>query len=417
MDLQNERYAVTIVSIVRVSIRHDSHHRLAVRVPYLPVVVEALRSVPDRTWNPADRTWYLPDTQEHGDKLLAALWRTGLFNYPAPDEEPIVSQDRKDSSARLDERIHELVTAMHYSPRTEQAYRNWIKQFLDFHNGRDPAAMAEVEINQFLTYLAVERKVAASTQNQALAALLFLYRYAVGKEIGELGTVVRANRPVRLPVVLTRDEVRSILSELPQPYRLIASLLYGSGLRLMECLQLRVQDIDTDRHEILVRNGKGAKDRITMLPDQLLTDLATHLRHVQALHRSDIDDGWGRVVLPTALDRKYPGAPREWRWQWVFPQKNRWKNTESQEEGRHHIDSSLVQRAVRDAVGRAGIIKRAGCHTFRHSFATHLIESGYDIRTVQELLGHKDVKTTMIYTHVLNRGPSGVRSPIDGMTF
>ena len=198
--------------------------------------------------------------------------------------------------------------------------------------------------------------------------------------------------------------------------RLIASLLYASGLRLMECLQLRVQDIDASRHEILVRNGKGAKDRITMLPQQLLTDLEQHLLHVQELHRSDIDDGWGRVVLPTALERKYPAAPRDWRWQWVFPQKNRWKNSQSGEEGRHHIDSSLVQRAVKTAAGRAGITKRAGCHTFRHSFATHLIEAGYDIRTVQELLGHKDVKTTMIYTHVVNRGPSGVRSPIDEMT-
>ena len=198
--------------------------------------------------------------------------------------------------------------------------------------------------------------------------------------------------------------------------RLIASLLYGSGLRLMECLQLRVQEIDASRHEILVRNGKGAKDRITMLPQQLLTDLENHLLHVQELHRSDIDDGWGRVVLPTALERKYPVAPRDWRWQWVFPQKNRWKNSQSGEEGRHHIDSSLVQRAVKTAARRAGITKRAGCHTFRHSFATHLIDAGYDIRTVQELLGHKDVKTTMIYTHVVNRGPSGVRSPIDEMT-
>jgi site-specific recombinase XerD len=242
--------------------------------------------------------------------------------------------------------------------------------------------MAEAEVNAFLTSLAVKAKVSASTQNQALSAILFLYRHVLGREVGDLSEVIRARKPTRLPVVLTRDEVKAVLANLSGNKWLMASLMYGAGLRLMECLRLRVQDIDFSSNEILVRDG---------------------------------NDGWGRVPMPDALDRKYPNAPKEWRWQWVFPQENRWRNAKTGEEGRHHVDESLVQKAVRTAVARAGPMKRASCHTFRHSFATHLLEGGYDIRTVQELLGHKDVKTTMIYTHVLNRGPSGVRSPVDGL--
>lgn len=275
--------------------------------------------------------------------------------------------------------------------------------------------MAEPEINAFLTHLAMKEKVSASTQNQALCALLFLYRHVLGCEIGDLGKVIRARKPKRLPVVMTREEVKIVLTNLSGDKRFMASLMYGAGLRLMECLRLRVQDIDFSRNEILVRDGKGAKDRITMLPESLKAPLQEHLNKVRAIHESDLADGWGRVLLPDALDRKYPNAPKEWRWQWVFPQENRWKSTQTREEGRHHVDESLVQKAVREAVSRAGLTKHATCHTFRHSFATHLLEGGYDIRTVQELLGHKDVKTTMIYTHVLNRGPSGVRSPVDGL--
>jgi integron integrase len=215
--------------------------------------------------------------------------------------------------------------------------------------------------------------------------------------------------------VLTRDEVKAVLENLSGNKSLMASLMYGAGLHLMECLRLRVQDIDFFRNEILVRDGKGAKDRITMLPESLKAPLQEHLRVVKEVHEKDLADGWGGVPIPKALDRKYPNAPKEWRWQWVFPQENRWRNAKTGEEGRHHVDESLVQKAVRMAVTRAGLIKRATCHTFRHSFATHLLEGGYDIRTVQELMGHKDVKTTMIYTHVLNRGPSGVRSPMDGL--
>jgi integron integrase len=243
--------------------------------------------------------------------------------------------------------------------------------------------------------------------------LLFLYRFVLDREVGDLGEVIRARRPKRLPVVLTREEVKAVLAQLHGDKGLMAALMYGAGLRLMECLRLRVQDIDFSRNEILVRDGKGAKDRVTMLPESLKKTLEEHLRKVKAIHEKDLADGWGRVPLPDALDRKYPNASREWRWQWVFPQENRWKNERTGEQGRHHVDESILQRAFRQAVERAGLTKRATCHTLRHSFATHLIEAGYDIRTVQELLGHKDVRTTMIYTHVLNRGGKGVRSPVD----
>jgi integron integrase len=316
---------------------------------------------------------------------------------------------------KLLDQLREAMRSRHYSRRTEQTYSLWVKRFIYFHNVRHPAEMAEPEINSFLTHLAVKEKVSSSTQNQALAALLFLYRHVLDRQIGDLGKIIRARKPKRLPVVMTRDEVKAVLKYLTGDKWLVASLMYGAGLRLMECLRLRVQDIDFGRNEITVRDGKGAKDRITMLPESLKNFLQDHLRRVKAIHGKDISDGWGRVQMPDALDRKYPNAPREWRWQWVFPQENRWKNAKTGKEGRHHMDESLVQKAVKDAVARAGLTKRATCHTFRHSFATHLLEGGYDIRTIQELLGHNDVKTTMIYTHVLNRGPTGVRSPIDAL--
>lgn len=314
---------------------------------------------------------------------------------------------------KLLDRMREALRARHYSRRTEETYCQWVKRFIFFHNVRHPADMAEAEINAFLTHLAVKEKVSASTQNQALSALLFLYRYIVGREIGDLGEVIRARKPKHVPVVMTREEVRAVLNHMSGDKWLMALLMYGAGLRLMECLRLRVQDVDFSRNEIAVRDGKGAKDRITMLPKALKKPLQGHLREVRQIHEKDLAAGWGRVRMPNALDRKYPNAPADWRWQWVFPQENRWKNPQTGEQGRHHIDESLVQKAVSYAVVQAGLTKRASSHTFRHSFATHLLEAGYDIRTVQELLGHNDVKTTMIYTHVLNRGPSGVRSPMD----
>jgi integron integrase len=305
--------------------------------------------------------------------------------------------------------------ARHYSRRTEQAYCLWVRRFVRFHGIRHPAHMAEPEVNAFLTHLAVDERVSASTQTQALSALLFLYRHVIGREVGELTDLVRARKSRRLPVVLTRDEVKAVLGKLDGDKRLMASLMYGAGLRLMECLRLRVLDIELTRGEIVVRDGKGGKDRVTMLPLSVKPSLDSQLAAARSVHQRDLADGWGLVALPDALARKYPNAPADWRWQWVFPQQRRWKNLQTGEQGRHHVHESIIQRAMKDAVGSAGIVKHASCHTLRHSFATHLLEAGYDIRTIQELLGHKDVRTTMIYTHVLNRGGQGVRSPIDGL--
>ncbi len=316
---------------------------------------------------------------------------------------------------KLLDQLRDALKSRHYSARTEQAYTLWVERYIRFHRLRHPTEMTEPEVNAFLTHLAVDQKVSASTQTQALSAILFFYRFVIGYELGDLGTVIRARQPKRLPVVMTKDEVRGVLAEMNGQTWLMASLLYGSGLRLNECLSLRVQDVDFGQREILVRDGKGGKDRHTMLPESLVQPLRQHLLKVRATHERDLAEGWGRVVMPTALDRKYPNAPSSWEWQWVFPQERRWKNAANGEQGRHHIDETILQRAVKTAARRAGIPKRVGCHTFRHSFATHLLEAGYDIRTIQELLGHKSVTTTMIYTHVLNRGGHGVRSPIDGL--
>ena len=315
---------------------------------------------------------------------------------------------------KLLDQLREALWTRHYSPRTVQAYCGWVRRFIYFHDVRHPAEMGEAEINAFLTHLAVRENVAASTQNQALSALLFLYRHVLDREAGKLDGVLRARQNTHLPVVMTREEVKAVLVHLAGDRWLIASLLYGAGLRLMECLRLRVKDVDFSRDEITVRQGKGGKDRVTMLPESVKKPLKEHLRAVSDIHAGDLADGWGRAPLPHSLDRKYPNAPADWAWQWVFPQFGRWKNLKTGEEGRHHIHETLVQRAVKQAVSEASIVKHVGCHTFRHSFATHLLEAGYDIRTIQELLGHKDVRTTMIYTHVLNKGGRGVRSPLDG---
>ncbi len=317
--------------------------------------------------------------------------------------------------SRLMEEMRGALRARHYSVRTEKAYCGWVVRYIRFHKLRHPAEMVEPEINEFLTHLAVNEKVSASTQNQALAGILFLYRYVIGYEIGDIGKVVRARETDRLPVVLTREEVRAVLGRMEGQEWLMASLLYGSGLRLSECLRLRVGDVDVGKGEVTVRNGKGAKDRITMLPESLKPPLREQLAAAHRTHALDLADGWGRVQLPNALDRKYPNAPTEWAWQWIFPQQTRWVDSKTREQGRHHLHETILQRAVKRAVRESGIPKRAGCHTLRHSFATHLLESGYDIRTIQELLGHKDVRTTMIYTHVLNKGGFGVRSPMDSL--
>jgi integron integrase len=313
----------------------------------------------------------------------------------------------------LIQRYREELQVRHYARRTVSSYEQWLRRFLRFHQMRHPRQMGEAEINAFLSHLATEQRVSASTQNQALAALLFLYRTVLGGDVGNLEGVIRARKRQRLPVVLTVGEVRGVLHHLDGAEALVAKLLYGSGLRLMEALRLRIKDVDLDQRCITVRCGKGDKDRRTVLPSSLVDPLKQHVNEVQHQHQNDLSAGWGAVELPHALERKYRNAAKEWGWQWLFPQGRRWRDPRQNIEGRHHLDPSLVQRAVRAAVQSAGISKPATCHTFRHSFATHLLEQGADIRTIQELLGHSDVKTTMIYTHVLNRGPSGVRSPAD----
>ena len=305
--------------------------------------------------------------------------------------------------------------ARHLSPRTEQAYLGWIVRYIRYHGTRHPAALGEAEIVAYLTHLAAERLVSRSTQMQALSALLLLYREILGVQVGDLRRVLRSSSPTRLPTVLSRGDVRALLAQLHGTYRLIALLLYGSGLRLMECLTLRVKDVDVARGEIRVRRGKGGKDRVTMLPGVARDALVQHVERVRVVHAEDLREGAGRVELPTALDRKAPSWAADFGWQWVFPASRRYRDRVSGEERRHHLHETAVQRAVQGAVRGAGLSARATCHTLRHSFATHLLEDGYDIRTLQDLLGHTDVSTTMIYTHVLNRGRLGVRSPTDGL--
>jgi integron integrase len=301
----------------------------------------------------------------------------------------------------------------HYSRRTEKAYLGWMRRYLSYHRGRDPAAMGAREIQTFLSRLAVDGKVSASTQNQAFSALLFLYRDVLGMAVDGLENTQRAKRPERLPLVLSENEVRAILRHLKGRMLMMAILMYGSGLRLLECARLRVKDIDFDRSEITVRSGKGNKDRVTMLPARVADRLRSHLAKVRRVHDADLADGAGSVLMPEALARKFPNASREWAWQWVFPAARLYTDLDTGERRRHHVHETVLQRAFKEAVRASGITKPASCHTLRHSFATHLLERGYDIRTIQELLGHTDVSTTMVYTHVLNRGGRGVRSPID----
>lgn len=316
-------------------------------------------------------------------------------------------------SPRLLDQVRGKIRLKHYSIRTEEAYVDWIKRFVLHFDKRHPSEMGAREVEAFLTHLAVQGRVAASTQNQAKSALLFLYREVLERDLPWLEDVERAKAPKRLPVVLTQEEAQTVLSRLKGSHWLVAGLLYGSGLRIMEALRLRVKDLEFTRGEILVREGKGFKDRVTMLPTMLVEPLKAHLKQVKLLHDQDVAEGFGEVYLPYALDRKYPNAATEWGWQYVFPSKNRSVDPRSGVVRRHHVQDQTIQRAIRQAVRDAGIVKPATPHTLRHSFATHLLTSGYDIRTVQELLGHKDVATTMIYTHVLNKGGRGVTSPLD----
>jgi integron integrase len=333
---------------------------------------------------------------------------------------------------RLFDRVREAIRARHYSLRTEEAYVGWIRRFIFFHGKRHPLEMAEPEINAFVTHLALEGPVSASTQTQALSALMFLYRHVLRKPLPDLDTVIRAKRPGRLPSVLTRSEVRRLLARMNGTPRLVATLLYGTGMRLLECLRLRVKDLEFGNNRIVVRDTKGGEDRVVPFPVVARAEMPSWLARVKRIHARDLADGFGSVYLPDAIAKKFPGADREWGWQYVFPGEHRSHDPRGgeakratrpgpppvvtpagQPERRHHLHETVIQRALRRAVLDLGISRRISCHTFRHSFATHLLEEGYDIRTIQELLGHRDVKTTMIYTHVLNRGGRGVRSPVD----
>ncbi len=351
---------------------------------------------------------------------MVALRSSHRFSYPAFSKgapaATLCVREAGPSAApklRLLDRVRQAIRTRHYSRRTEKTYVAWIRRYIFFHGKRHPAEMGATEVTRFLTSLAVDGNVAASTQNQALSALLFLYREVLAQDLPWLDSVVRAKGAQRLPVVLTRAEVRAVIGELPGTPRLMALLMYGAGLRLLECARLRVQDVDFASNQIVVRGGKGDKDRVTMLPGAVKEDLARHLERAKQQHERDLQCGAGWVELPWALARKYPNAGREWTWQWMFPATRIYVDRLTGQRRRHHLHESVLQRAVREAARRARIAKRATCHTFRHSFATHLLEDNHDIRTVQELLGHRDVSTTQIYTHVLNRGPGGVRSPAD----
>ncbi|HKB70996.1 MAG TPA: integron integrase [Thermoanaerobaculia bacterium] len=327
---------------------------------------------------------------------------------------PVAATSPTQPVVLLSDRVRTELRARHYSIRTEEAYVGWIRRYVRFCGRRHPRETGAAEINAFLSRLATHEKVSSSTQNQALSALLFLYRTVLGGTFPDLDHLVRAKRPSRLPTVMTRGEVLDLLSRLEGSVRLIATLLYGSGLRLLEGLRLRVKDVDFGLNQLLIRDGKGAKDRRTMLPVSLREPLRIHLEAVRDLHARDLRAGLGAVFLPDALARKYPGAERQWGWQYVFPAPGPSRDPRDGARRRHHVHESTIQKSVRHAARLAGIVKPVSCHTLRHSFATHLLEDGYDIRTIQELLGHKDVSTTMIYTHVLNQsGGRGVKSPLD----
>jgi len=314
---------------------------------------------------------------------------------------------------KLLDQVRSAIRLKHYSYRTEQAYVLWITQYILFHNKRHPKDMNETEIKQFLNHLAVNRNVAASTQNQALCAIVFLYKHVLNINLGEFGQITWAKRSKRLPVVFTRSEVKRILDELTGIYKLMVMLLYGAGLRLNECLDLRIKDVDFEYRQVIVRDGKGGKDRVTLLPESVIELLQKQVDRVIKIHEKDILDGYNSVYLPYALERKYPSAGKQPGWHFLFPAKDVSTDPRTGIVRRHHLHESVLQRAVKEAIRKAGIYKHGGCHTFRHSFATHLLENGYDIRTIQELMGHSNVQTTMIYTHVMNKGGLGVQSPAD----
>ena len=394
-------------------------------------MLNAVRSVPDRVYNPLCKIWLIPNNQKSLDTFLENIYRTGDFNiegtrakeqiFPqknllekkVPERKNELRLSNRESDSQELQKLKEILVTKHYSQRTIENYLYWAKTFLRVQ--KNTASSTQEQINAFLTNLAVKQNLSAPTQNQALAALLFFFKFVRHEDPENFKNIIHAKNKRRVPCVLSREEVRSVFSRLEGSRRLAVELLYGTGMRLNELLTLRILDMDFDRKEITIRCGKGGKDRRVMLPESLVSKLKEHIADVKLLHEKDLAEGWGKVLLPPSISKRSPESAKEFRWQWLFPQKNRWKNEKTGEEGRHHIDESILQKAVKKAVQDAGITKNASCHTFRHSFATHLLENGYDIRTVQELLGHSDVRTTMIYTHVLNKGAKEVVSPLDGI--
>lgn len=391
----------------RVTVSPGSPGRLIVRFPYSPEAVAKIRGVPGRWWHADEKVWTVPDKPGMLDRLKEAF-------APETLEEVSGAQVPPSAAPQLS-KLRESIRTKHYSPRTESAYSSWVARFLTQTAGTAVDELGPADVGSFLTRLATVENVSSSTQNQALNALVFFFREVLGRELGMIDVAARAKRSTHLPVVLTPDEVSRILAAMTDVPRLMATLMYGTGLRLMECCQLRVKDIDFGQNEVVVRGGKGDKDRHTMLPAALVSPLGAHLETVRRLHEEDLRRGLGSVALPGALERKYPAAPKEWGWQWVFPATSHYVDRETGERRRHHLHETVLQRAFKEARIRAGVLKPAGCHTLRHSFATHLLQAGYDIRTLQELLGHQNVNTTMVYTHVLNRGGRGVQSPLDAL--
>jgi integron integrase len=375
-----------------------------VTFPYAPKAVTVVKSVGGGRWCPEGKYWSFAHSEETLNRLI------GAFSGEELEIDPSLQHF---SQGNLIEQARRLIRTKHYSLRTEKSYLPWINRYAQYHNNRNPKEMGTQEIEAFLSHLAVDLRVSASTQNQAFNALLFLYRHVLKVPLADSINAVRAKKPMRLPTVMTKEETMKVIRAVSAEYQLIVKLIYGAGLRIMECLRLRVKDIDFQGCRIVVRDAKGMKDRITVLPNDLAVPLEAHLERVRLLHQSDLAGGYGTVYLPYALEQKYPRASAEWAWQYAFPAKGLSRDPRSDKIRRHHVHETVIQKAVQMAARLAGIPKPISVHTLRHCFATHLLEANYDIRTVQELLGHKDVSTTMIYTHVLNRPGLHIRSPLD----
>jgi integron integrase len=395
----------------------DTSGDIKLTFEYDRVHVERIRTIPGRKWHPEEKYWTFPFSRQSLRLLCSAFAGEEIDIDPSladlvPKMAVPTGKETKPPNPLL-AKVRDLIRLKHYSIRTEKSYLPWIERYLLFHHNRDPKVMGAQEIEDFLSHLAVDLNVSSSTQNQAFNALLFLYREVLKMQLDDSINAIRAKKSQYRPTVMTKDEALKVIAATPFEYQLMVKLIYGSGLRLMECLRLRVKDVDFRNSQILVRDAKGMKDRVTVLPENLKRPLESHLERVRLLHQDDVAKGHGEVFLPFALERKYPNAASQWAWQYVFPAKSLSTDPRTGKIRRHHVHETALQKAVKNAVLSADIHKFVSVHTFRHSFATHLLEANYDIRTVQELLGHNDVSTTMIYTHVLNKPGLSVKSPLD----